>query len=826
MKRWYWLGLGFAVAAGALYGCGDGPVSTAAGGGTGGRFGGGGRSSTGGTGGQGGTVVPAGAGVGDACSDSMPCRAGLTCGAGAVCEPGHSLAQGDACLISPECQDGLQCVSGKCAPAGDGVEGDSCLTDAQCMSGLRCAIVGFAAQCAPYGMGDLGDACGSSLECFGGLYCSEGACAIGTPGLPFGGALWPGVECEAPPTEGPVKAYFEVPGASGAQEGDFFRLPFPNDARRSNGGLDLSGFPTPGSGLFGYDLVARYVEAVSGDSGFGAYGTVIFRFSGFIDIDSFSEDGVVHFVDITPNAAEYGNQDGHAWYYSSGRTPYVCDNWFGVRRPVGAPMVPGHTYAVYMTTGGKDSSGGDIERPQNLVSVLSDSAPADAALAAVHAAYQPFRDYLEGELIDSASVLNASVFTVAPVRDPMADVAEAIESLAAPTASDWVKCADGVTSPCDDGTPERACGAGTADYDEYHALVSLPVFQQGTAPYLTPEDGGGVVPSSNPDREDVCLSLTVPTGTMPAEGWPLVVTAHGTGGSFRSHVRPELAGALAAATPAFAVLGIDQVVHGPRRGTSTESPDNLFFNFQNPAAARGNPIQGAADQLSLAEFAATLDLSAADSGGDAIKVDPSKIFFFGHSQGSTEGSLALPYSDIYKAAVLSGNGASLMDALLTKTSPVDIKSVMPLALSDPTIAETNTMHPVLSLLQQWIDPGDPLNFARPITREPIAPHQPKHLFQTFGMDDTFSPPDTLWIFARAGVLPQVNPALSDLELPLVDAPVSGNVTVASTDYTLGVRQYQPSGSDGHFVVFDVSEANGDMVHFFETAAVGTPEIGQ
>ena len=116
-----------------------------------------------------------------------------------------------------------------------------------------------------------------------------------------------------------------------------------------------------------------------------------------------------------------------------------------------------------------------------------------------------------------------------------------------------------------------------------------------------------------------------------------------------------------------------------------ESPDNLFFNFQNPAAARGNPIQGAADQLSLARFAAALDFGAAESGGADIQIDPDNIFFFGHSQGSTEGSLALPYSDIYKAAVLSGNGASLMDALLTKTSPVDIKSVLPLALSDPGV---------------------------------------------------------------------------------------------------------------------------------------------
>src|SRR5690606_34419816 len=109
--------------------------------------------------------------------------------------------------------------------------------------------------------------------------------------------------------------------------------------------------------------------------------------------------------------------------------------------------------------------------------------------------------------------------------------------------------------------------------------------QQGEAPY---ESAGGGIQTSGPVRnEDVCLSLTVPKVSMPASGWPLVVFAHGTGGSFRSHVRPEVAGALAAAaipggSVPVAVLGIDQVSHGPRRNGSTQSPNNLFFNFMNP----------------------------------------------------------------------------------------------------------------------------------------------------------------------------------------------------------------------------------------------------
>ena len=203
------------------------------------------------------------------------------------------------------------------------------------------------------------------------------------------------------------------------------------------------------------------------------------------------------------------------------------------------------------------------------------------------------------------------------------------------------------------------------------------------------------------------------------------------------------------------------------------------------------------------------------------------IYFFGHSQGSTQGSLALPFSDVIDAAVLSGNGASLIDALLNKTSPVDIAGALPLALSDPGVTTTRETHPVLSLLQQWIDPADPLNFAWAVTRGPIGSRPPKHVFQTFGLEDTFSPPVTMENYAVAGLLPQVTPALTELDVPTQAPPAYGNVEHDGAYYTLGVRQYEPaSGDDGHFVVFDVNQANRDMVHFFETATVGPPEIGQ
>ncbi|HEX6272947.1 MAG TPA: hypothetical protein VFZ53_07905 [Polyangiaceae bacterium] len=819
--------LSFACATALTASCGSGSVKRAPSGGAGGTDEPGGSSgaTTGGTGTGGTGGVPPGGGVGDACSSREPCRNGLAC-ASDVCEPGGTLEPGSPCTIQPECQAGLNCVNGTCGPAGDGADGDGCVGDGECRAGYRCLVTGLSPKCVPQGTSDAGDPCTSTLDCYGGLTCANGTCGRGLA------SPWRGVTCEPPVREGEeVRAFFEVPGARGAEEGDFFRLPFPNDARRTGERVDLSGFPTPGVGILGLDPVALYVDAVqANDRAWGAFSTVYFRFSGELDIETVRLAGSLNFVDVTPGAPELGQSRGFSWYASVGRRNYICENWLGVRRPIGQPMLAGHTYAVWLTTavlraGAGSAAERTVRRSANLVALLDDDEPSDAVLAPIHERYAPFRAYMEAEGLDPSTVLTATVFTVDDHPATMASLAETVAELEPPTARDWTLCDDGVESPCPDRDGERACGPRTPDYDEYHALVSLPIFQEGTPPYLTPDDGGGIVVSTDPERQDVCLSLTVPAGTAPADGWPLAVTAHGTGGSFRSHVTPSLAGSLSQGGVPFAVLGIDQVVHGTRRGDSTESPDNLFFNFLNPAAARGNPLQGAADQLSLLRFAATID----GTGDMPTTVDPERIVFFGHSQGGTEGSLMLPYADGYKGAVLSGNGGSLLHALLNKTSPVNVKALLPLLVQDPSLndrSDTGEWSPVLSLLQQWIDPADPLNFARLVSAPPDG-HVAKSTFETYGLGDTYAPPVTLDNYSVAGGFAHVARVLGEVAgLSQAEAPLAGNLAMGTI--TLGMRQYRPAdGDDGHFVVFDVPQANEDMVRFLSMAASGeVPAIGE
>ncbi len=790
-------------------------------------------------GGAGALVDLAGKGEGQQCTvQDDECRSGLTC-VNQVCAPARDQPMDAWCLISAECSDG-QCVDSRCTAGGMGQLRAGCMSSADCASGLRCGTEGLQPLCVADGAADVGSACDHINDCRAGLSCvvdkGRTSCQpVGSTDLTPG--MWTGVGCEE--ETGPVRAYFEVPQAAGSRSADFFRLPFPNAVHTdAAGGLHLSGFPTPGNNpLVGRDPVAPYVAGLEGQVGFSPSSAVQFRFSGQVNFDSLAVPGAIEWVDITdPTTPQWASL---TYRSSPSRNNYVCSNGLSVRRSDVDPMLPGHTYAIWMTTDVQTSKGDQIERAENLVSLLSEGPPSDPVLLSHYAKYAPLREYLTGVGVPVSRVLNATVFTVARPETTMTELARTVEATPVPTATAWTKCEAGVASPCPQAEGVRGCGSHVA-FDEYHLLVNMPIFQQGAPPY---EDVGGDVQTGAPVRyEQVCASLTVPKTTPADQALPLVISTHGTGGSFRTHVDSGVSASLAAVPVAgqvvsFAVLGFDQVQHGPRRGDSLEPPDNLFFNFLNPDASRGNPLQGAVDLMSMVRFARTLH-----DGGGPVVIDPERVLVFGHSQGSMHASLALPYIPNVKAAVLSGNGVSLMHGLLTKTLPVNISELVPLLISDGLRYDRDTEsvrgqvpggthHPVLSVIQRHIDPGDGVNFARILTA--ANSQHPTHVFQTFGVDDRFSPPVTLRIFAGVAGLAVARADESasppyDLGPEWASYPVTQTLTNGETSFTAAVRQYGPPAlSDGHFVAFQVPAAVEDVRQFLAQAALGlAPAVGR
>jgi len=762
-----------------------------------------------------------GIGGGIPCDGPRDCAGGKVCAGGTCADPGNG-RPGTRCSATRDCAGGNFCdgLTGVCTMGGNLGAGAACTSDQQCSPPLRCAMTGFYGTCADGGATDLGGACHATADCLAGLYCGAGAeCApLQTAFPPFAGAT-----CN---DEGAFRGYLEVP-RPGKPPADFFRLPFPNDVRVTDGKLDLSDFPKPGPTPLGVDLVQLYVETWTADfDGFSAAGGITFRFSDNVDYATATGD-VVQLIDVTAGAS-FGTAFSRSWVTNNGRTKYSCNHTLVLRNTADQPFEPGHTYAAFITTGLKSATGAPAGPDADFTAMMGATRPTDAALGHAWDAYLPLRNYVTSKGADAPVLATAAVFTVQDAPGHVARLAANVATQPAPALTALTLCGPGVTSPCDDGTPARACPTVEDDkFAELHGKFSVPIYQMGTAPYETPAQGGGIVETNGMPTlvrtDQVCFALTIPkTAALPATGWPLVVYHHGTGGSMRSFISDGVAKQLAAMTRPAAGFSFDAVEHGARKGGSTKKPDDLVFNPLNPRAARDNFLQGAVDILQALRVSAVSVTAASSPTGAAIVFNPDKVAFFGHSQGSTSGELAIAVSETAGAAVFSGAGAYLTASLLDKTMPVDISAGMEFLIGEPLAAE----HPVMTIFQSFFDRSDPLNYNPLIITRPPALIPSKHVYMSWGKGDTYTPRSTLEANARSLGVSPVGPLIEAYGVDPIARPVTLNQ--AGGDGIMragGVFQYQPGSTDGHFVASMNAAAVSDWTAFLQSyIATGTPVI--
>ncbi|MGK3995787.1 hypothetical protein [Sorangium sp. So ce1024] len=638
---------------------------------------------------------------------------------------------------------------------------------------------------------------------------------------------------------GPSVASIWVSPAQGELRGErFFDAPWPSDLRREGGVVRFDGYPNPRR-LRILDEYVREMDAVL--DGFSPAAAGFLRFAGPIDAASLpstpayamSPLASVQLIDVDPGSPARGERRPITVRFRREAGVYWPANTLAFMPVMGFPLRPRTRYALVVTDALRAEGGGPVEAAPALRQALGID-PAGAGAEAAREALAPAVDEIEAAGVDRGRIVHLAVFTTS---DPTAELFALRDHLRA-----------NVPPPSARPAHWRLVNHQPT-WDEYAGVYGpSPIYQAGRPPYASRADGGGF---GTKDGEpvifgylDLRFSLTVPAASrcpMPEAGYPVVLYAHGTGGDYQSYVRSRVG--LALARRCLAVMGVDQIFHGARPEAPQDPAQTgvLFYNVQNVAAARTNARQSALDEVQRARLFTESRMTVparVSTTGEEIRFDPSKILFFGHSQGGLNGPLYLAADDSARGGVLSGASAVMSITLLEKTNPAPsiaglVKRVF-LGLQGEEEAEVSELHPAISLAQSIVDVVDPIHYAARLFVAPRDGFAPKSIYMTEGINpdgggDTYAPPRGIEMHALAMGLPLQSPAQRPIHeygfggpRP-VEVPPGGLEGNLAGGRASGVLAQWPvaEGSDGHFVVFDVPAAAAQAHGFLESLA-GAP----
>jgi dienelactone hydrolase len=607
-----------------------------------------------------------------------------------------------------------------------------------------------------------------------------------------------------------VPVRFELPASGAPAFGD---VPWPSDLYLGQ---------TGGVGVVpGLERVAAHhdsiQEGLSALDGFGRSTGALFSVDASVDPESLprtwdeasAADASARIVDVDPSSPLRGTR------YPALAKPLDSLGLVAVIPVPGVVLPPGVRHAVLLTTHARTAGGAPLVAARALGAIAAGSR-SDAAGALYGEAIDAL--VASGEIATRGQIAGLAVFRTSNRVRELPELRARLgarsepELLLGASAAPYTSVVFGVGGPVGLGD-----WLGKPDKDEHgrewpggdnpggiaHDQIAVVAHGAFVAPsFLDPKtrrfekDGSGVYVLAQPDAT-VPVTLVIPKAPAPASGYPVVINGHGLSndrGSMLS-VANELCRA------GFAVIGIDDVLHGARGGVADEEnnfpgtylgPDGIpdekplpikfFAGFSDFVAVRDNFRQTVLDQTSLVRLiqSAKLDLAglAPAAGGATPKLDPKRVYWSGGSLGGMMGTMTVAVEPEIRAAALQVPGASFVQLITTSSAKVS-PLVTTLAGGTFGIQGEEVMdefHPVGTLLAMVTEAGDPIGYAPHVLGEPITARTPPDLLVTYAVGDEVMPNIATVALMRALGVELATPAL-DAVPGLVSraGPVSGNV---------------------------------------------------
>jgi len=469
--------------------------------------------------------------------------------------------------------------------------------------------------------------------------------------------------------------------------------------------------------------------------------------------------------------------------------------------------------------------------------------PGAQAASALGQLYAPLWTALQKLGVSLDQVAAATVFTTG---DVVADTAASTDKLLqkySVTINDLKVDSDG--------------GASASRLCMLTGTVSYPQFQTGTPPFSS----GGVfqlgsdgLPMKQGDLT-APLSISLPNTPMPANGYPLEIYFHGSGGSSRDVVDrgpttmaggPEAQGR----GPAWVIAPYGIAAAGSALPLNPErlpgASDYAYLNFNNLGAFPFTFQQGIIEQRLFLEALRTLkippstvaactNLAPLPAGATAYQFDPNKLVAQGQSMGGMYTNLVSAVEPRIQAAVPTGAGGywSYM-ILVTQLIPHADQLIGPLILG--TQVDLSFMHPALNLAETAWEPAEPFVYMARLAHRPLPNHPARPIYEPVGKGDSYFPTQVYDGAAiaygnqEAGdiVWPSMQTALAQAGLDgIAPYPVANNRTSENGNrYTGTIVQYPGDGiDDPHYIYAQRDDVKYQYGCFLSTfLATGTATV--
>ena len=612
-----------------------------------------------------------------------------------------------------------------------------------------------------------------------------------------------------------------------ASDRDFWSTPLPSSLRKGDEGtLKLMRYPTRHT-----PLVQAWLKTADerSNEGWGLTNGVFFPVSGAVDAGSLpgtpdasrAADASVYLVDIDPDSPERGRRFPLDVTFTAQGGVSRPDNLLALVPVFGFVRRPNTLYAAVVTDAVRDANGEPLGRSPGFHAAFTAGFEEGGEGADPRAAEElaPLRAWVTEQQQDPARVVAASVFRTLDPERALARLVDFVEGLPAPSvAAGW--------EPAE-------------EYDDYRVFTSswlVPNVQAGDRPGHGAIQWGADGKPVQSGAQQARLVITVPKTPMPADGFPLLIYLHGSGGEAFEGINrgpttqegpppqppAELGSGLGPAAylarRGVALLGFDFPLHGTRR----LPPDETGLDFYSLFGSLDGPynVRQTLDNMPVAVMEFVYLTRLIESlNVDGAKYDADRLSAMGHSMGSTLGIVAAGVDPRVDGWVFSGAGGMLIEVAHSATYPVHLKPYLELLLELPTGETLTRDHPLLHVFQNLWDNVDPVARARRVAQEPFAGRGPRPYLMTVGVVDGYFHPLAQQAVAVSLGGPVVGPTIEDTlpaamalaERPGVEFGVSGNLN----GVTAGAVHYTSPHELGHYIVFNDDGPRSQVLCFVE-----------